>query len=373
MGSNELFFSVLRAAIILVTRFLGGSNLTHVLISIMGLALLFVVLRSMIRIALMNRHYRDFFAEVTGRAVYKAVAIRLGRKREAQATHAVLLWLFPAYILSLIIVYFAGSMTAFAFFYWGTHAVASWREAFLASGSALNTLGFATPTDSAGQWIALPEGALGLGIVVFLFTFIPSYQAVIRSREDKTSWLYIRTGNEPSGVTFLEWSQRAGIAGNMGAVWETWEDWFRMLGDTHSVLPMLTISPSVQSGQSWVSAAAAVLDAATLAASAIETNDTEAAKVCAQTGTRALRAIAGALGRTSSVAETVATGPSREKYEVARARLCSVGLRLRPGADEEAQWQEFRRLREQYEDALFFVARRTFAPLDGILADVVES
>ena len=347
--------------------------MTHVLISILGLVLLFVILRSMIRIALMNRHYQDFFAEVTGRAVYKSVAIRLGRRVDAQTTHSVLLWLFPAYILLLIIVYFVGAMTAFVLLYWGTGAVGTWHQAFLASGSALNTLGFATPTDSIGQWIAIPEGALGLGIVVFLFTFIPSYQAVIRSREDKTSWLYVRTGNEPSGVTLLEWSQRAGLAGNMRDVWEAWEDWFRMLGDTHSVLPMLTMSPSVQSGQSWVSAAAAVLDAGTLATWSIETNDTEAARICVQTGTRALLAIADALGRTRSATTPAGTGPSREKYEVARARLCSAGIQLRSVPDQETQWQEFQRLREQYEDALFFVARRTFAPLDGIPADVVES
>jgi hypothetical protein len=146
-----------------------------------------------------------------------------------------------------------------------------------------------------------------------------------------------------------------------------------MLGDTHSVLPMLTMSPSVQSGQSWVSAAAAVLEAGTLVTSAIETNDTEAAKICVQTGTRALLAIADALGRNNLAAELGGAGPSREKYEVAKARLCSVGIRLRSGADQEIQWQEFQRLREQYEDALFFVARRSFAPLDGILTDVVES
>ena len=28
-------------------------------------------------------------------------------------------------------------------------------------------------------------------------------------------------------------------------VWEAWEDLFRMRGDTHPVLPMLTMSPSV--------------------------------------------------------------------------------------------------------------------------------
>src|SRR6185369_5114517 len=132
------------------------------------------------------------------------------------------------------------------------------------------------------------------------------------------------TGNEPSGVTLLEWSKRAGIAGNMRDVWEAWEDWFRMLGDTHSVLPILTMSPSVQSGQSWVSAAASVLDAATLTTSSLETNDTEAARTCVQTGTRALLAIADALGWTRSDSEPAGTGPSREKYEAARARLCSL-------------------------------------------------
>jgi hypothetical protein len=74
--------------------------LAHILTSIVGLWLLFLILRSMIRIALMNRHYRDFFAELTGRAVYTAVALRLGRNRDAGVLHRVLLWVFPAYLLS---------------------------------------------------------------------------------------------------------------------------------------------------------------------------------------------------------------------------------------------------------------------------------
>lgn len=340
--------------------------MTHVLVSILGLGLLFMVLRSMIRIALMNRHYRDFLAEVTGRVVYTAVALRLGRNRDTRAVHSVLLWFFPAYIFSLIIVYFVAAMTAFAFLYWGTRAVNTWHQAFIASGSGLNTLGFATPTTIVGQWLSIPEGALGLGIVVFFFTFIPTYQAVIRSREDKTSWLYVRIGDDPTGVALLEWCQRAGVAATMRDVWEAWEDWFRMLADTHSVLPMLTMSPSVQSGQSWVRAAAAVLDAAALAASSIETGDAEAARICVRTGTRAFLAIADALGRASPATEQRRARPSREKYEAARASLCSAGMLLRSAADQETQWQEFLSFRGRYEEALFFVARQTFAPLDGI-------
>jgi hypothetical protein len=171
--------------------------MTHILAAVFGIVLLYMILRSMIRIALMNCHSKDFFAEFTGRAVYTAAALRLRDNREANATHRVLLCFFPVYILSLIVVYFIGAMTAFAFLYWGIRAVGTWRQAFISSGSGLNTLGFATPTTIAGQWLSIPEGALGLGLVVFLFTFIPGYQTVIRAREDRTSWLYVRVGGSP--------------------------------------------------------------------------------------------------------------------------------------------------------------------------------
>jgi hypothetical protein len=340
--------------------------MTHILVTVLGVVLLFLILRSMIRIALMNCHSQDFFAEFTGRAVYTAAALRLRGNHDAKATHRVLLWFFPVYILSLIVVYFLGAMTAFAFLYWGTHAVGAWRQAFISSGSGLNTLGFATPTTIAGQWLSIPEGALGLGLVVFLFTFIPGYQTVIRAREDRTSWLYVRVGGPPTGVRFLEWCQLVGSATDMRDVWEAWEDWFRMLGDTHSVLPMLTMSPSVQSGQSWVSAAAAVLDAAALTASSIDGRDAETAKVCVRTGARAFLAIADALGRVRPPADEERHRPSRKQYDALRDRLSSAGIPLRPASEREAQWKEFLLLREQYEEALLFVASRTFAPIDGI-------
>ncbi len=307
----------------------------------------------MIRIALINRHYQDFFAETTARVVYAAVSLRLRNRRDTRKLHPVLLWVFPAYLLLLILVYFVGAMTAFVLLYWGIGAVNSWHQAFLASGSALNTLGFATPTTVAGQWIAIPEGALGLGIVVFLFTFIPGYQSVIRAREDKTSRLYVRTGDHPTGVALLEWCQRAGIADDMRDVWESWEDWFRMLGDTHSVLPMLALSPSVQGGQSWVWAASAVLDAPTFAACSLNTDDAESARICVRTGTRAFLAIADALGRTCPAPKYAAARPSKEEYVAARTRLRSAGMLLTSAADFEVQWQEFLILRGRYQEALF--------------------
>ena len=339
--------------------------MTHILVAVLGVVLLFMTLRSMIRIALMNCHSQDLFAEFTGRAVYTAAALRLRGDRDAKTTHRVLLWFFPVYILSLIVVYFLGAMTAFALLYWGTGAVGTWHQAFISSGSGLNTLGFATPTTIAGQWLSIPEGALGLGLVVFLFTFIPGYQTVIRAREDRTSWLYARVGDHPTGVSFLEWCQLAGSATDMRDVWEAWEDWFRMLGDTHSVLPMLTMSPSVQSSQSWVLAATAVLDAAALTASSVESRDAETAKVCVRTGARAFLAIADAVGHACPNLDEERHRPSRKQHEALCERLSSAGIPLRPASDREAQWKQFLLLRDQYEEALLLVASRTFAPIYG--------
>lgn len=332
-------------------------------ILILGLWLLFVILRSMIRIALMNRHYRDFFADQTARAVYAGIALWLRRDRDRRGIHRILICFFPAYILSLISVYFVGAMTAFMFLYRGTGAVTTWRQAFLASGSALNTLGFATPTSIVGQWIAIPEGALGLGIVVFLFTFIPSYQAVIRAREDQTSWLYVRTDSHPTATAFLEWCLRAGISNSMRDVWETWERWFRMLGDTHSLLPVLAMSPSVQSDQSWVLAAEAVLEAAAFASSSMYASDIESARICVWTGARAFSAIADALGRTCKASQRATVVPSKAWYEAKRAHFCSMGLPIKLAIDAESEWQEFLSLRQQYETALLFVSQHTFAHL----------
>jgi len=46
---------------------------------------------------------------------------------------------------------------------------------------------------------------------------------------------------------------------------------------------------------------------------------------------------------------------------------------LRSAGDEATQWLEFVSLRGQYEQALLFVAQRTFTPIDGVLTDMSDS
>ena len=334
------------------------------LASILGLWLLFIVLRSMIRIALMNSTRRDVLSEVTDQAIRAGAAFRLRGRRDVRSVHPVLLCILPAFILSLITLYFVGAMFAFALLYWGTRAVTTWHQAFLASGSALNTLGFATPTSGAGQWLAVPEGALGLGIIVFLFTFIPSYQWAIRCREDRTSWLYVRVGNRPTGPAFLAWCRRSGNVGSMREVWEAWEDWFRMLGDTHSILPILTLAASVQEGQSWILASAAILDAAALTVVSGPEEAVEAANICLRTGTRALLAIAESLGQALPAFESEGIDPDRTLDTSSQTQQSLANLHTGASAISDSQLLEFEKLRRSYEPAVKFVAGRTFVEFE---------
>src|SRR6516165_1184587 len=202
----------------------------HIVVAIIGLAILFSILKSMVHVALMNRHDMDLFACLTSRAVHKVIGLRVRSVKKYEDAQQTLYLFFGTYILSLISVYFIGAMIAFAFLYWGAWAVTGWNQAFIAAGSGLTTLGFATPTTHMGQWLAIPEGALGLGIVVFLFTFVPGFQSAVSSRDDQTAWLYARLTNPTNQADLSHGStalmkvtkQRYGKCGKVGSVsWQT--------------------------------------------------------------------------------------------------------------------------------------------------------
>ena len=332
----------------------------HIFVAIIGLAILLSILKSMIHVALMNRHDMDLFACLTSRAVHKVIGLRARSAKKYEGAQQTLYWFFGAYILSLISVYFIGAMIAFAFLYWGAWAVTGWNQAFIAAGSGLTTLGFATPTTHVGQWLAIPEGALGLGIVVFLFTFVPGFQSAVSSRDDQTAWLYARLTNLTNQADLFSWFNHAD-EGHEGKIWEMWESWFRFLADSHVQSPMLSVVPSVQRGQSWVVAAAIVLDAAAFSVSTIASAHPESASLCVYTGTRAISLIAEALSNSTSKQRNPNRNVSRKVYDDLCFRLAKKGICLK--SDREASWSEFVVLRTRYESSICYLAERVFVPL----------
>jgi hypothetical protein len=206
---------------------------------------------------------------------------------------------------------------------------------------------------------------MGLGVVVFMFTFIPGFQSAVSSRDLQTAWLYARVEDLKNPADLFAWFSRGGNTHDEAGIWEMWESWFRLLADSHLQSPMLSVVPSFQKGQSWIVAAAAVLDAAAFSVSTIiPATDGESAVVCVRTGSRAISSIAKALSANANKPVDPDPKISRKTYDLWCDRLTRKGVLLR--TDRDVSWNEFTSLRSRYWGAISYLSRRAFVPVIDI-------
>ncbi len=217
---------------------------------------LIVFFRSLARVAIPNRRSRDVVASGLECVMLRAVKFILRRTGDGNV-QKVMTWALPIYLVILIATWFLLVQVSYTLMIWAVEAESGWLHAFISSGSSLSTLGFATPTSTIGQLLAILEGAFGLGIVVFIFTFIPGYSAAIQAREEKVAWLYGRTGPRPTISSLVNWYHEAGDGDDMTPVWNDCERWFIDIRETHEMAPLLALVPSVYPGRIWIGAAAA--------------------------------------------------------------------------------------------------------------------
>src|SRR5215469_6795664 len=328
--------------------------------SLIGLMMVAAFLRSMAQVAIINRQGGYWLAFPVGRLAYKTIAHLARRRRTYDRIQDALAWIFPIYILLLIIAWFALVQAGFSLLIWSSQAEHSPLQAVIASGSALSTLGFRTPPDTAGQLLAILEGAMGLGVVVFYFTFIPGYQTTIQLRQVKVAWLYARAGGGLTNFTLLEWFLVSGSS-DWNALWEDWEAWFRNIAETHALAPILAFVPTVQRGQTWLAAPAVALDSVSFYLSALEARGTSSAAVCHRTGVDALRLIAAELADRQDVPEARrGQHLTRSHFDMACERLTVLGAALK--AERGACWVRFVELRAEYEAFLSNLAESLLVP-----------
>jgi hypothetical protein len=239
----------------------------------------------------------------------------------------------------------------------------SWERTFELSGSSVFTLGVVAPRGVGGHYaLVFTEAAVGLGVLALLIAYLPTMYNAFSRREVLVAKLAVRAGDPPSGIDFLTRSQRMQRFNLLDEVWSEWQTWFAELEETHTSLAVLSFFRSPQPHRSWVTAAGAVLDAASLYNSAVAVPWSPNAGACVRSGFTALRTIAGYF----DIPYDPDPDPddpisiARDEYDDACRALQEAGIPLRD--DRELAWRDFKGWRVNYDGVLIALAGLTMAP-----------
>jgi hypothetical protein len=328
---------------------------------LLGLLLTCVTVASVVRTLTLPRGAPDTIAAAVFAAMRRLFNLRLHGQRSYKARDRVMAYYAPSSVLALAPVWLILIMLGYVGMFWGI-GVPTWRMAFGDSGSSLLTLGSAPLTSMPQAALSFSEAALGLILVALLIAYLPTMYAAFARREAMVALLEVRAGTPPSAWEMLERYQRIHGLERLNEVWRAWEVWFADLEESHTSLAALAFFRSPQPDRSWITAAGAVLDAASLTASALDVPRDAQADLTIRAGYVALRGIADFFGidYDESPRPTDSIGVTREEFDAVLDELANKGLPLKP--DRAQAWRDFAGWRVNYDTVLRTLVSLTMAP-----------
>jgi hypothetical protein len=150
----------------------------------------------------------------------------------------------------------------------------------------------------------------------------------------------------------------------LGDYWRTWETWFADIEESHSTLATLVFFRSPRPDISWITAAGAVLDAASLTLSAVDVPYEMSGALCIRAGYLALHGITHFFGIPLPHDPRFPHDPisiSREEFDETLAQLEAAGLPIKP--DREQAWRDFGGWRVNYDRSLIELCILVMAPI----------
>jgi len=275
---------------------------------------------------------------------------------------AIMAYYAPIGLMLLVPTWYFLISLGYAAMYWALgvgDAVASLRL----SGSSLFTLGFETNQVFGITSIVFSEAMLGLIMVALLIAYLPTMYAAFARREQAVNLLEVRAGSPPSASEMLQRFNRIHGLNKLGDYWRTWETWFADIEESHTTLPTLIFFRSPRAENSWITAAGAVLDAASITLSAIDIPYESSAALNIRAGFLALRRIANYFDipnpQNPSYPE-FSICVERSEFDSLLDELAAAGLPLKP--DREQAWRDFAGWRVNYDRSLILLCGLVMAP-----------
>jgi hypothetical protein len=245
--------------------------LARLVVGIGGAALVGFVVVQAIRTFVVPRPARlrlNWIVFIAMRRVFDA-GVRLSdatdnrRRRDGIMAH----WA-PLSLLTLPGVWLVLAMIGYAAIFWAVLDQGV-RSALEISGSSLLTLGFANPGTFQTDLIAFSEAVVGVALLALVITYLPTIYSAYSRREVEVALLDTRAGSPPSPIQLLLRHHQYGGLDRLDTKWNEWERWVVDLGQSHLTHASLPFFRSASPDDSWLTAVAALLDAANLRLSAI--------------------------------------------------------------------------------------------------------
>ncbi|HEX6510384.1 MAG TPA: hypothetical protein VF221_22365 [Chloroflexota bacterium] len=267
----------------------------------------------------------------------------------------------PVTLLSLPVLWLGCVLLGYTAIYWALGA-SSWSAAITTSRLSLLYLGANVNDIPGGTFVAFSETVISLLLAAILVSYLPAIYAAFSQREQAVTGLETRAGSPPTPVKMLTRYYLIQGMDRLSEVWTTWQAWFEMVEESHTALVPLVFYRSPQPSRSWVTAAGAVLDTASLVASTLDRPREPRAELCIRAGYLCLRRIAGPFGLpfNDDPAPTDPISVSRQEYDAVCQELAELGLALKP--DREQAWRDFVGWRVNYDAVLVGLAVLTMAP-----------
>lgn len=336
-------------------------SILNILAFLAGLMLVSYILLSAIRTFVLPRASSEILSRFFFLTMRLLFDLRAKKARSYEERDHLMALYAPLTLILLLPFWLGLILVGYAAMFWAI-GVQPWSAAFMASGSALFTLGFVSANTIPMAIIDFTEATIGLIMTALLISYLPTMYAAFSRREAAVALLEVRAGSPPTAVEMLLRYHRIHGLERLAELWASWEIWFVELEETHTSLAALVFFRSPQPDRSWVTAAGTILDAAALVDSTLDLPRQPEPQLCLRAGYLALRRIADFFdiryNHNPQPGDPISI--SREEYDLVCAQLAEAGVPLKPDRDET--WCAFAGWRVNYDTVLLTIASLTMAP-----------
>ena len=268
----------------------------------------------------------------------------------------------PIGIMLLVPTWYVLISLGYAAMYWAL-GVGNIFAVLRLSGSSVLTLGLEAPRTLFITVLIFSEAMIGLILVALLIAYLPTMYSAFSRREQVVNMLEVRAGSPPSALEMLLRFHRNHGLEKLSEYWNVWEGWFADLEESHTTLPALVFFRSPRAQNSWIIAAGAVLDAAAITLSTIDTPYEISAALSIRAGFLALHRIADYFDIPHPHDPHYPAVPicvDRAEYDEVVNKLEQAGIPIK--ADREQAWRDFAGWRVNYDRTLILLCGLVMAP-----------